>query len=138
MTRVSKLIGVAWVMEFIWFVAFAAGGLLLVLSAAQTAPLSLACGPASPGVPAACAAQPNMALPVVLLAVGFVGFAVTGVVASLLAFRYLGVGILTYLGQRRTPANPPPDFGGPPSGPPFDSGLPPGVLGSPTGPPPEG
>ncbi len=73
----------------------------------------------------------SLTLPITLLAVGFVGFLVTGIVGNVVAVRHLGLGATAYLRRRRRPGWPPSgptalnqsalDQGGPGSGgtPPF-------------------
>jgi len=116
----------------VWFLCFVGGGAWLAYRLFHS--ISSSC----PYGVAGCAGHnPSLAGPIALLIIGFVGFFVTGVVASILSARYLGRGATAFLRAHRTSSlavsTPPPWTGGPPPGtPPWPGGMPPG------GPPPGG
>lgn len=109
-----------------WFLCFVGGGAWLVYRSFHSAGFSC-----TPGVSSCAAHDPGLAGPIALVIVGFVGFFVTGIVASIVSVRYLGRGATAFLRTRRTPSFPmssPPPFPGepPPGSPPWPGAMPPG------------
>jgi hypothetical protein len=155
MAKASKMLQRVMLAQLVWFLCFAAGGVLGVWSAWKNGNLPSFCSLAgNQREPAgvinqylASCAHHSYVLPVTLLVVGIVGLMVTGYVATRLAFKYLGAGAVAFLRQGRRRMGPMGPrmgaqnmgggFPGGPTGmpPDFNAGLPPGTPGSPTGPP---
>jgi hypothetical protein len=131
--RAVRAFRVVAVIQLPFFVMFGVGGFLLVYDfGKQSQPAFGSCG----GTP--FCSSPSLAVPIVLIAVGFFGMIITMVVATQWAIRTLGVGAIAYLRRRRRMGaaggmeTGVMGMDGPPSWP---GGMPPGTPGSPTGPP---
>src|SRR5579872_41668 len=152
--RATRMLRRAMLALFGFFLVFAVGGVLLVYDAAKNGEAAVSeagcvSGPSILGQSGSCSASHSLVLPIVLVAVGFVGFTATMLVTGRWAVKTLGVGMMAYLNRERARRRsmgsmpgfpggpggfPPPGTPGSPTDP-WPGGLPPGTPGSPTGPP---
>ncbi len=84
-----------------WFVCFVAGGAWLAYRLFHSVQSSCPYG-----LPGCGGSNASVTGPIVVLAVGFVGFLVTGFAASIVSVRCLGRAATSFLRARRTPQPP--------------------------------
>ena len=135
-----RLAVVASVLGGLFFFVFMAGLVLLVVAGFHNvgSPLSACAGGTGSPLPG-CPPSASYALPIALLAVGFVGGVVIVIVTNVMAVRYAGMGLRAIRRQRRNPGGWASSTNYPPSGQPGSDpgagmpggpgwgGLPPGI-----------
>jgi hypothetical protein len=117
-------------LQLSWLLAFGGGAFWLVWSFGQNGQAEVNC---FSGLGSSCGGHRSLVAPIVLIVVSFIGFALSGILASTWAAKKYGVGVVTALRRRRSSARGPgfPGAAGWPGMPPagWPGGMPPGTPG---------